>query len=53
MKTCKEWETIKYIEATCPYCHVIDTYFGPNKPGDVVTCKDRRCGKKFKLGESE
>lgn len=53
MKICREWEPIKYIEATCPYCHVIDTYFGPDKPGEVVQCKDLRCKKRFVLGDRE
>jgi len=53
LKICHEWEDIKYIEATCPHCHIIDTYFLVNDVGDVVKCSDERCGKRFKLGEQE
>ena len=51
MKTCNEWGPIKYIEAVCPHCRMIDTYFGPHKIDDQVQCKNLLCKKKFKLGE--
>ena len=53
MKVCKEWEKIEYIEATCPHCHVIDTFFGCGDAGDIVTCEHGKCKKQFKLGERE
>lgn len=49
LRICHEWDEIEYIEATCPYCHVIDTYFGGYYEGQVVECI--HCKKKFKLGE--
>lgn len=58
-KVCHTWEYIEYIEATCPYCSVIDTYFGINrKPkqivkGDMIDCSNPKCGKRFQLGEQE
>ena len=51
MEECHDWEEIEYIEATCPYCHVIDTYFGSQGEGDDARCK--KCRKLFKLGERE
>jgi len=51
MKICHEWEEIEYIEATCPHCHIIDTYFMVGDVGDICTCV--HCGKHFKLGERE
>jgi hypothetical protein len=54
LKECHQWEEIDYIEATCPHCGVIDTHFGqPGIVGDVITCRNRKCKKKFKLGEQE
>lgn len=54
MKICHEWNEIDYFEAVCPHCRVIDTYFGiPPAIGEIVTCKNLKCKKKFKLGESE
>lgn len=53
LRICHEWEDIKYIEATCPYCHVIDTYHNGNIEGDILQCSYIYCKKKFKLGEQE
>lgn len=50
MKICYKWGYIKYIEAICPYCHVIDTYCKPGlHEGAVVLCV--KCNKRFKLGK--
>lgn len=51
LRICHIWEAIEYIECTCPYCHVIDTYFPTGKIDDVVRCV--HCLKQFKLGEQE
>jgi len=52
LRICHEWDEIKYIEVTCPYCREIDTYHGSyGIEGEVVRC--HKCGKKFKLGEQE
>lgn len=53
MKTCTEWYEIEYFEATCPYCHVIDTYFLIGDVDDTVKCNNPKCKKQFKLGEQE
>lgn len=54
LKICHEWNDIEYIEATCPYCHIIDTYFGTFAvEGSTVICQNRKCRKKFRLGEQE
>jgi len=53
MKICTDWIEIKYIEATCPHCGVIDTYFMVGDVGDIVQCGNPKCKKQFKLGEQE
>ena len=53
LKTCHVWESIEYIEATCPHCLMIDTYMFVGNVGDIVQCSDERCEKRFKLGEQE
>lgn len=53
LKTCHTWETIEYIEATCPECHVIDTHMLVGDTGDIVQCNNPKCLKQFKLGEQE
>ena len=53
LRICHVWEAIEYIEATCPYCLMIDTYMFVGDVGDTVQCSDERCEKRFKLGEQE
>jgi phage FluMu protein Com len=53
MKICTEWEEIEYIEATCPHCRVIDTYHYPAWEGTKIICQNKKCKKRFKLGERE
>lgn len=54
LRVCHEWEEIEYIEVTCPYCHVIDTYFEICiYEGSTVICQNPKCRKKFRLGERE
>ena len=51
MKICTDWQEIDYLEATCPHCHVIDTYFGLIAgEGTTIICQNAKCRKKFKLG---
>jgi len=51
LRICNAWECIEYIEATCPHCSVIDTYFTVGDVGDIVRCSNPKCKKQFKLGE--
>lgn len=53
LRICRDWESINYVECTCPYCHVIDTYMFIGDVGDIVQCSNPKCGKQFKLGEQE
>ena len=54
LKECNDWEEIDYIEATCPHCNVIDTYFGLGyTPGTKIICSNEKCKKRFKLGEQK
>lgn len=53
LKICTDWEAIEYIEATCPHCHVIDTYMFVGDVDDIVQCSNEKCKKRFKLGEQE
>ena len=50
-KVCKDWNSEEFIEATCPYCGDSDRHYGPWIEGDVVGCNNKKCKKKFKLGE--
>lgn len=54
MKECHNWEEIDYVEAECPYCHMIDTHCATEGvPGVKLQCNNEACKKKFKLGEQE
>lgn len=53
LKICHVWESIEYIEATCPHCSVIDTYMFVGNVDDIVKCNNPKCEKRFKLGEQE
>lgn len=52
LRICHEWESIEYVEITCPHCHVIDTYFSVGDVGDIVRCNNPKCKKQFKLGKT-
>jgi len=53
LEICHDWGEISYIECTCPYCYVIDTYMFVGDVGDIVRCNNSKCKKQFRLGEQE
>jgi len=50
-RKCTVWNSEESITALCPYCNTEDEYCGPYGEDDIIKCYNKRCKKKFRLGQ--